>query len=118
MEQLKDRARVTLIVSGVGNLSMAILWLGIVVLLRKTTLNLLKLLAAMISAMNLIFFVGMIYFYDGIVSEDKQTFLRDDKILIWCTCCYLVLFGTSHWMFVMKYLNLAMRMKYPNEAEF
>ena len=117
MEQLVvDRARVTLIVSGVGNLSMTILWLGIVVLLIKTSLDLLKLLAAMISAMNLIFFVGSYYLYRGLTTDDKDTFDRDFKIFVWCTCCYGVLFGTSHWIFVMKYLNLAMRMKCPNEA--
>jgi len=73
MEQFIDRVRVTLIVSGIGNLSMTILWAGVALLLKKTNLDLLKLLAIMISAMNLIWFVGVLIFYLGVVSDDKQT---------------------------------------------
>jgi len=73
MEQFIDRVRVTLIVSGIGNLSMTILWAGVALLLTKTNLDLLKLLAIMISAMNLIWFVGVLFFYLGSVSDNRQT---------------------------------------------
>jgi hypothetical protein len=97
-----------LIISGIGNLSQTILWLGVIALLRKTSLELLKVLAAMISAMNLIWFIGVLFWYLG-TKLSNDHFL---EIFLWCNCCYLVLFGTSHWIFVMNYLTLAMRIKH------
>ena len=54
-----------LIISGIGNLSQTILWLGVIALLRKIPLDLLKVLAAMISAINLIWFIGVLFWYVG-----------------------------------------------------
>jgi hypothetical protein len=65
MEALVGRLKVMLIVSGFCNLIQTILWLGIIALLRKTSLTLLKVLAAMISGMNLIFFIGVLFLYFG-----------------------------------------------------
>jgi hypothetical protein len=65
MSTIVARLKVMLVVSGVGNLSQTILWLGIIALLRKTSLTLLKVLAAMISAMNLIWFSGVLCLYLG-----------------------------------------------------
>ncbi len=62
-----------LIISGIGNLSQTILWLGVIALLRKTSLDLLKVLAAMISAMNLIWFIGVLFWYLGTKSTETQT---------------------------------------------
>lgn len=62
-----------LIISGIGNLSQTILWLGVIALLRKTSLNLLKVLAAMISAMNLIWFIGVLFWYLGTKSTNVKT---------------------------------------------
>ena len=65
MVSIIGRLKVLLIVSAVGNLSQTILWLGVIALLRKTSLDLLKVLAAMISAMNLIWFIGVLFWYLG-----------------------------------------------------
>ena len=62
-----------LIISGIGNLSQTILWLGVIALLRKTSLDLLKVLAAMISAMNLVWFIGVLFWYLGTKSLETQT---------------------------------------------
>jgi hypothetical protein len=58
MEALIARLKVMLIVSGVGNLSQMLLWLGVIALLSKTSLTLLKVLAAMMSVMDLVWFIG------------------------------------------------------------
>ena len=60
-----EQIKILLIVSGTCNLSQTILWLGIIVLIRKTPLDLLKMLAAMFSVMNLIQFVGIFVLYLG-----------------------------------------------------
>ena len=63
MEQLESKVRALLIVSGVGNLSQTILWLAIIVIIRKTSLDLLKLLAGMMSAMNVFWFAASLCLY-------------------------------------------------------
>ncbi len=73
MASIFGRLKVLLIVSGVGNLSQTILWLGVIALLRKTSLDLLKVLAVMISAMNLIAFIGVLFYYLGEKSTETQT---------------------------------------------
>ncbi len=35
-----------------------------------------------------------------------------------CACCFEVLFGISHWIFVMNYLTLAIRIKYYLSDQF
>ena len=40
------------------------------------------------------------------------------KISYWCTCSFDVLFGLSHWIFVMNYLTLAIRVKCPDPDQF
>ena len=73
MVSIIGRLKVLLIVSAVGNLSQTILWLGVIALLRKTSLDLLKVLAAMISAMNFIWFIGVLFWYLGTKSTETQT---------------------------------------------
>jgi hypothetical protein len=114
MEIILEKFRVMLIVSGVGNLSQTILWLGIIGLLWRTSLTLLKVLAAMISVMNLVWFIGVLFWYLSAKSTNEQQAYEFSQIFAWCACCYLVLFGTSHWIFVMNYLTLAIRIKYPD----
>jgi hypothetical protein len=65
METFLNEIETLLIVAGIFNLSQTVLWLGIIAIMRKTTLGLLKLLAAMFSVMNLIWFVGFLAFYLG-----------------------------------------------------
>jgi hypothetical protein len=58
-----DRIKAMLIVSGFGNLSQTIMWLVIIVIIRKTSLDLLKVLAVMMSAMNLLWFIACLSLY-------------------------------------------------------
>jgi hypothetical protein len=71
MASIFGRLKVLLIVSGVGNLSQTILWLGVIALLKKTSLDLLKVLAVMISFMNLIWFIGVLFLY--LVTKSTET---------------------------------------------
>lgn len=103
--------------AGVGNLSQTVLWLGVLVIIRQTSLNLLKLLTAMMSAMNLAWFIAV--WYLNVAAENKSSL---DELLaakslntyIWGACWFMVLFGLSHWMFVMSYFTLGLRIKYPD----
>jgi hypothetical protein len=54
MKILVKELEAQLIVSGIFNLSQTVMWLGIIAIIRKTTLCLLKLLAAIFGVMNLI----------------------------------------------------------------
>jgi hypothetical protein len=90
-----------------------ILWLVFIIVIRATSLNLLKIIAAMMSAYNLAWFVC--FFCLFLVSEfpDKQTILFD--IVSWLAFLGNSLFGLSHWILVMNYFTLAVKLHYPKK---
>jgi len=51
--------------SGICNLSLVILWLAYIWIIRKTSLNALKIIAAMISAYNLAWFFCFLGLYEA-----------------------------------------------------
>jgi len=55
------RLQVIMIVSGVGNLSQACLWLGVFCMIWSTQLNLLKYIAIMFSGMNVSWFCASVF---------------------------------------------------------
>ncbi len=93
METFLNEIEALLIVSGIFNLSQTVLWLGIIAIMRKMTLGLLKLLAAMFSAMNLIWFVGILVLYSG-AKQNSTTgltvFMQSPSYItsLWCACCF------------------------------
>ena len=70
-------------------------------------------LAFMMSVMNLSWFLACFCIYaGGMKFENSDTY--DERYLIgfeWFACSYGLLFGLSHWIFVMNYLTLALRLK-------
>jgi hypothetical protein len=66
----------------------------------------------MMSAMNLAWFIAVLVLYLGAKqSTTYEEFSTSYLTFIWAACIYEVLFGLSHWMFVMNYMTLAMRIK-------
>jgi hypothetical protein len=75
----------------------------------------------MMSAMNLAWFIGVLALYLGAkqMPTNKEFFASTAyTTCIWCACIYDVLFGLSHWMFVMNYMTLAMRIRYSDSGKF
>ncbi len=71
----------------------------------------------MMSAMNLAWFIAVWYLNvaaENITSLDELLAAKSLNTWIWGACWYMVLFGLSHWMFVMSYFTLALRIKYPD----
>jgi hypothetical protein len=98
--------------------------MGVIFIIRKTSLNLLKVLAAMMSTMNLAWFIGCLSLFLGInhitnAATIEEVLTSDSATAFnWCACCYEVLFGLSHWIFVINYLTLAMRIKCSDPGKF
>ena len=71
----------------------------------------------MMSAMNLAWFIAVWYLNvasENISSLDELLAAKSLNTWIWGSCWYMVLFGLSHWMFVMSYFTLGLRIKYPD----
>ena len=71
----------------------------------------------MMSAMNLAWFIAVWYLNvasENISSLDELLAAKSLNTWIWGACWYMVLFGLSHWMFVMSYFTLGLRIKYPD----
>ncbi len=67
----------------------------------------------MLSLMNLSWFFACLCVYlGGEKFEDTKSASNYVAGYFWCACGYGVLFGLSHWMFVMNYFTLALRIKY------
>jgi len=118
MDSLEKNLKVMVVVAGVGNLSQTVLWLGVLFIIRNTSLKLLKLLAAMMSAMNLAWFIASWFLNEAAenaTSLEEALATKSYTIFNWGACSYAVLFGLSHWMFVMSYFTLALRAKYPDK---
>jgi len=74
----------------------------------------------MMSTANIVWFIGVLFLNWGAkrYTEKEQAAKECLEIYLWCSSCYLVLFGVSHWMFVMSYLKLAIRIKNPDPIVF
>ncbi len=77
----------------------------------------------MFSVMNLIFFAGILVLYLGAKQNPTMDLMVLEQspyyiTMLWCSCCFYVLFGLSHWIFVMNYLTLAIRVKYQDSDQF
>jgi hypothetical protein len=68
----------------------------------------------MMSVMNLSWFFACLCVYLGGEKFDDPNPYNIGYFVgyYWCACGYAVLFGLSHWMFVMNYFTLALRIKY------
>ena len=78
----------------------------------------------MMSFMNLAWFIAVWYLYLAVKNIGEETTLYDFfvsesfTIFNWSSGIYTLLFGLSHWMFVMNYLTLAMRIKCLDQSKF
>ena len=103
----------SLVTQGVCNLTLMILWLVIIIIIRATSLILLTILAAMMSAYNRAWFICFLNLFLISIVPDNKGMLT---VITSCFMCFgNVLFGLSHWIFAMNYFTLAVRLHYPKE---
>ena len=113
MSDVRRQVWVMMIGSGVCNLSLVILWLAYICIIRKTSLTLLKVISGMMSAYNLAWFFWFcgLYVFDRFPAKIEIVL----DYIFWFVCLGNSLFGVSHWMFVMNYFTLALKLHYSKE---